>query len=369
MKAKKKIKKVLAEKDIVQLSGPHIINNRIAKCAKDLGEFKPEEICKKCKFCKWYALAKTPFDSKYRQMDAWESYVSENCPCEYLNGIENEDGEVELLKGMTDASECENFELAENRVPQILKEIIATARKSTYPNEYLATDENIAISRKDCREELDAINLQIEQFKLKINELKSRKEDVEEELSECCIHRFDGVEALTTLNATAYGQIVGERLLAEIIKSEQDAEKLKALGFTPKQKKIETLVISVTDIEYIQRRSSDNTYGGKFTEKNEQGLQVDKDGNTLDYYAGKKFEFETELVEVAKSKGFMKQVIFQETEENFAKRQGISILDLVCGSRKMRWREVVQIAPTIENLNEIDENESDEEVAEGEEND
>lgn len=354
MKAKVKVaKKVVAEKDIVQLSGSTIINARISKCAKDLGEFKPEEICKKCKFCKWYAVAKTPFNSKYRQMDAWKSEVSKMCPCEYLKGIKNEDGELEILRGSTDATSCENFELAENRVPQKLKDIVMKARNS---DSLTMSDKAIAEMRNTCKEDLKAVELQIEQVKLKLNELKSKKESVEEELEQAYTFRFNDCDELKAMNAMGYAQIVGENTFYEANKAEEDSAKLVELGFTPNQKKVHILTISSSFIAGVQQKyGKDVTYGGHFTSKNEEGLQVDILGNTLDYYAGQSFEFETELVEVAKSRGFRKQVIFQETDENFQKRQGISILDILCGNRKMRWREDVVVPATIDNMDEDEE--------------
>ena len=365
MQAKKKIKKVtktVAEKDIPQLSGTTIIQKRIEKCVKDLGEFKPEEICNKCKFCKWYALAKTPFNSKYRQMDAWKNFVKKNIPCEYLNGIENDDGEIELLRGSQDA--CENFKLAWERVPQKLKDIIENARKS---DSVIAGDEGIKQSRSNIQEAVSEIDLQIEQTKLQLEELKNKKSDLEEELSECYAMRFSDLEEIKSMNANGFAQIAGIETYEEDEKREQDAEKLKSLGFAPNQKKVQTLKVTIADIERIQAKSTDSTYGGFFNATNEKGLRIDNTGNTLASYAGHTFEFETELVEVAKSKGFRKQVIFQETDENFEKRKGISILEILCGGKKMRWREDVVAEPRIENMNEVEEDADEDEDGEGEE--
>lgn len=361
MKAKvKKAVKTVAEKDIPQLSGTNIIQNRINKCVKDLGEFKPEEICTKCRFCRWYAIAKTPFNSKYRQMDAWKNFVEKNIPCEYLNGIENEDGELEILRGTQDASECENFQLAWERVPQKLKEIIIKERNS---ESEIASDAGVHKAKTSIKEEISKIDLQMEQLKLQVKELASKKEDLSSELEGAYTYRFVDSQDLKTLNAEEFGKIAGAETYREDLKKEQDAEKLKALGFEPNQKKIHTLKVQISDIERIQANSPDNTYGGFFNQTNEKGLRVDVLGNTLASYAGQSFEFETELVEVAKSRGFRKQVIFQETDDNLIKRKGISILELLCGNKKMRWREDVQVAPTIENM---ETNESDEEVAEEE---
>lgn len=358
----KKVTKTVAEQDIPQLSGTTIIQKRIEKCVKDLGEFKPEEICTKCKFCKWYALAKTPFNSKYRQMDAWKSFVKKNIPCEYLNGIENDDGELELLRGSQDA--CENFSLAWERVPQKLKEITAKARKS---DNLITGDAGIQQSRENIHNAIDELDLQIEQVKLQLEELKDKKGELEDELIKCYTLRFTDLEEIKNLNAVGFAKIAGTETYEEDNKREEDAEKLKALGFSPKQKKIQKLVVQVSDIERIQAKSSDSTYGGFFNETNEKGLKIDALGNTLASYAGKTFEFETELVEVAKSKGFRKQVIFQETDENFEKRKGISILEILCGGRKMRWREDVIVAPTIENMNDVEEDADEDEDGEGEE--
>lgn len=361
MKAKvKKAVKTVAEKDIPQFSGTTIIQNRINKCVKDLGEFKPEEICTKCRFCRWYAIAKTPFNSKYRQMDAWKNFIEKNIPCEYLNGIENEDEELEILRGTQDASECENFQLAWERVPQKLKDIINTAR---HKEGSISSDTEIKKARISLKEESEKIDLQIEQLRLQISELKSKKEDIESELEDSYVTRFIDNDELNAMNAQEFGKIAGAETYREDLKKEQDAEKLKALGFEPNQKKIHTLKVQISDIERIQANSPDNTYGGFFNQTNEKGLRVDALGNTLASYAGQSFEFETELVEVAKSRGFRKQVIFQETDDNLIKRKGISILELLCGNKKMRWREDVQVAPTIENM---ETNESDEEVAEEE---
>jgi hypothetical protein len=363
VKAKKHATKTVEEKDIPQLSGSTIINKRITKCVTELGEFKPEEICTKCKFCKWFMIAKTPLNSKYRQMDAWEKFVEKNVPCEYLNGIENEDGELEVLKGVQDASECENFQLAWERVPEKLKEIIAKARNE---KDTIAGDESVLKAKKELEEQISQVDLQIEQLKLQMTELKTKKEDLQTEIEECFITRFGDVDDLINLNAKPFGEIAGRELLKEELKREEAAEKLKALGFEPNQKKVQFLTVSVADIERIQAKSADNTYGGFFTKTNDKGLRVDILGNTLASYAGQTFEFQTELVEVAKSKGFRKQVIFQETDENFVQRKGISILELLCGDKKMRWREDVVVAPTVENLNEI-EDADDDENGEGEE--
>ena len=364
MKAKvKKAVKTVAEKDIPQLSGTTIIQNRINKCVKDLGEFKPEEICTKCKFCRWYAIAKTPFNSKYRQMDAWKNFVEKNIPCEYLNGIENENEELEILRGSQDASECENFQLAWERVPQKLKEIIITARNK---EDSYSSDANMQKLKKSMQEENEKIDLQIEQLKLQVAELKSKRDDNEAELEGCYTTRFIDNDELKALNAREFGKIAGKETMLEDLKKEEDAEKLKALGFEPNQKKIHTLKVQVADIERIQANSADNTYGGFFNQTNEKGLKVDVLGNTLASYAGQTFEFETELVEVAKSRGFRKQVIFQETDDNLIKRKGISILELLCGNKKMRWREDVQVAPTIENM-ETNESDEDDVADEGEE--
>lgn len=362
VKAKKIATKTVEEKDIPQLSGSTIINRRITKCVTELGEFKPEEICTKCKFCKWFMVAKTPLNSKYRQMDAWEKFVTKNVPCEYLNGIENEEGELEVLKGVQDASACENFELAWERVPEKLKEIIAKARNKS---DGISGDETVRKGVASLKEAIKDVDLNIEQLKLQINELKAKKEDLNTEIEECFTTRFMDVDELTNMNAKAFGEIVGRELLKEEQKREEDSEKLRSLGFEPNQKKVQFLTVSVSDIERIQAKSSDNTYGGFFNTTNDKGLKVDILGKTLASYAGQTFEFETELVEVAKSKGFRKQVIFQETDDNFTKRKGISILELLCGDKKMRWREDVVVAPTVENLNEIEEPE-DESEEEGE---
>lgn len=365
MKAKiksKKVTKTVQEQDIPQLSGNNIIQNRINKCVKDLGEFKPEEICSKCRFCHWYAIAKTPFNSKYRQMDAWEDFVEKHVPCEFINGIENEEGEKEVLRGSQDS--CENFKLAWERVPAKLKEIIDKARKS---NDSTSSDEGIKQARETCKKAKDEIDLQIEQLKLQLSELKTKREDLEEEINDCYVSRFTDLEEIKNLNAVGFAQIAGAETLEEDTKREEDEAKLKSLGFEPNQKKVQKLTVTVSDIERIQAKSSDNTYGGFFNNTNEKGLKVDAAGNTLASYAGKTFEFQTELVEVAKSKGFRKQVIFQETDENFEQRRGISILEILCGNRKMRWREDVIVAPTIENMNEVEEDDAeDEEVGEGE---
>lgn len=359
MKAKVKKSKTtkVTEQDIPQLSGSTIIQKRIKKCVEELGMFKPEEICTKCRFCEHYMVAKTPLNSKYRQMDAWESYVAEHCPCEYLNGIENENGEVEVIKPNQDASECENFKLAMQRVPKELLDIVNKARTS---DSISASDNGVREAKKELTEDIADIDNQIEQFKLKITELKSKREDLESEVEQCYLNRFNEIDEIVSKNALGFASIMGKITYDEDLKQEKDNEKLISLGFQPHQKKVFTLTISPAQIADIQRRSKDITYGGFFTNKNEQGLQIDILGKTLSDYAGQSFEFETELTEVAKSKGFRKQVIFQETEENFVKRQGISILELVCGKNKMRWREDVQVPATIENLNEVEETEDEE---------
>lgn len=363
MKAKKAKNVVkVAEKDIPQLSGTTIIQKRVNKCVTDLGEFKPEEICSRCKFCHWYAVAKTPFNSPYRQMDAWEEYIEKNVPCDCINGVENEDGEKEVLRGSHES--CENFKLAWERVPSKLKEIIDKARKS---DDSIASDEAIKQARESCKKTRDEISLQIEQAKLQLEELKSKRDDLDAEINDCYMVRFTSLDEIKSLNATGFAQIAGAETLEEDTKREEDEAKLKSLGFEPHQKKVHKLTVAISDIERIQAKSSDNTYGGFFNATNEKGLKVDKDGNTLASYAGKTYEFQTELVEVAKSKGFRKQVIFQETDENFEARKGISILEILCGERKMRWREDVVVAPTIENMNEVEEDDAeDEEVGEGE---
>lgn len=363
--AKKKATKTVEKKDIPQLSGSKIIQIRVSKCVRDLGEFKPEEICKKCRFCKYYPIAKTPMDSKYRQMDAWDSYVAEHIPCDCINGVENEEtGEIEVLRGNQEA--CENFKLAMERVPQELKDIINKNRK--LDASHSASDLCMKQVREENAENLKKVNLEIEQLKIQMNELKAKKEGIEEELVEAYLSRFRDIDEINDKNAQVFARIVGEETLEEDNEREEADSKLRALGFEPNQKKAQKFVVQVSDIERIQAKSTDNTYGGLFKKTNEKGLKIDDAGNTLASYAGQTFIFETELVEVAKSKGFRKQVIFQETDENFEKRKNISILTLLCGDRKMRWREDVVVEPKIENLEEpeTDVADDEEEVSEGE---
>ncbi len=327
-------KNVVAEKEIPQLSRSAIIKKRENKIKEALGMFIPQEICKKCKFCKYYSLARTPFNSVFRQMSAWEQ-ISEKVPCQYLDGMEEEDSkELTLIKGNTEA--CENFILNRERTPKEILDLAYNLQvgkafngEDTKDSERVYSDDTINKYSKRLSSDINNLSIEIDKARAQIQELKSKKEDLLIESREIYDSRFTLVNEFEDKPNLA--TILGEETRIEKETLDKNREKIEACGFHIGETKVVLRTITSEDVTRIQAHSKNSEYGGLF--KN----GVDYTGKKLSDYIGQQYEFEIEPYEVTR-KVARKQVIFRETDACFNSRREIPILELLCGDVRQCWR-------------------------------
>lgn len=342
------MKKVVKTLEIEQLSKSLIISKRQKKYSEKFGQFLDfSKICKCCKYCEHYAVARTPFDSKYRQMTAW-SEVMEVVPCPCLNGVENEDGQKELVKG---SNTCPNFKLNHKRCVQASFDLVSKARLEPVKDDdgniisEEMTDKKINEYKDNIVGESEKIEQELEQVKQKLADLKERKLSLKQELKDVFVNRFLGFE--NSESCSEFLKILGEETYQDYEKEEKEKTKIEEAGYDSNKHRIETLRISSDDITRIKATSKDETYGGNF-----DASGIDKFGLSLNDYIGKQYSFEIEPYEVF-GRGAKKFVRFRETEANHQKRKGNTILDLICGDNYMCWRFPAIEQPSMEE-NEIE---------------
>lgn len=324
-------KKVIEEKEIPQLSGSLITKKREEKVKASLGMFDPTKIERKCQFCKHFSLSKTPFSSIFRQMVAWEQLV-EKSPCEYIDGVYDDDGEVSILKGNTPA--CENFCLNRNRTPDEVFQQMEELRQGDSD----ASDQKISEYEEIVRTDLKKTEEEIEKLKALLREQETTKKDLLSEKEDIYDKRFMYSSYFEDKQDLAF--ILGNETRVEKEKQEANRAKIEMCGFKVGELKYVTRTITSEDVTRIQSHSKDLTYGGYFKD----GLDIL--GKRLADYIGVEFEFEIEPVEVTR-KVARKQVIFKETDACYNKRKGISILDLLCGDVRQCWRFDAITQPTL----------------------
>lgn len=331
-----------------QLEASIIIKRRKNKI-NDMGFIEDDKIGFTCRNCVHFATARTPFDSDFRKMKAWKKgEVAELCPCPHLNGIKNDNGEKELIKGNTECSSCQFFQLNRNRIPQKYFDFIVKADNGEIPQ--CESIEKFEVFLKQQEEKIAHAQENIEKVKASLDEAKKAKEELILERDSAFLERYsnykyDGVNYLPQ----GFALLAGAELGFAYEKRQKNLQKIIDAGYDPNKKKYIPYKVTSLDLQRIMTNHRDVTYGGLFKDG------VDANGKTLDSYIGSIIDFEAEPLEVV-SKGAKRMVVFIETTESFELRKNNTIAKLIfSGDKKVRWKFPIVEQPKMEFEEQTDE--------------
>lgn len=347
------MKTKIEKQEIPQLEASIIIKRRKNKI-NDMGFLEDDKIGLTCRNCVHFATARTPFNSDFRKMIAWKKgSVKELCPCPYLNGIKNENGETELLKGNTDSSQCQFFCLNRNRIPQKYFDFIVKADKGEIPNL-----DSIDLFMKFIKEQEEKIKIaqeNVDKAKMALEEAKKAKEELETERDYAFLERYSYSECNGITLPKGFATLAGLELGYAYEKKQKNLQKIIDAGYDPSKKRYFNHVVTSIDLQRIMSNYRDVTYGGLF--KN----GVDSNGRTLDSYIGENIEFEAEPIEVV-SRGAKRLVVFVETTESLETRKSSTICKLLFSDKKIQWKCPIIEQPKMEFEEETDENDENNET-------
>ena len=349
---KTKIEKI----EIQQLEASVIIKRRKNKI-NDMGFLEDDKIGFTCRNCVHFATARTPFDSDFRQMKAWKKgEVAQLCPCPCLNGVKNDEGQRELVKGNKDSSECQFFTLNRNRIPQKYFDFVVKADNGEIQNcESIDSFMNFI---KEQEEKIKQSQEKIEQAKMAYEEAKKARAELENERDLAFLERYtsfknENGECLPQ----GFAMLAGYELGIKYEKQQKNLQKIIDAGYDPTKKKYFPYKITSMDLQRIMTNHRDVTYGGLFKDG------VDCNGRTLDSYIGETLEFEAEPIEVI-SRGAKRMVVFVETNASFENRKNSTIAKLIFSDKKVQWQCPIIEQPKIDFEEQTDETDEDENESE-----
>lgn len=350
--------KVERKEQIQQLDASIIVKRRKNKI-DDMGYLEDSKIDFTCRNCVHFATARTPFDSDFRKMRAWKNgEVKLICPCPHLNGVKNENGEKELLKGGKDASQCPFFQLNRNRIPQKYFDFIVSADKGEIPN--CDNLDKFYDAVKEQEQKIALAQEKVDKAKVALDEAKKEKEELLTERDYLFLERYSNYTHNDVTLPIGFAMLIGYELGNAYEKRQKNLQKIIDAGYDPSKKKFFPYTVTSLDLQKIMTNHRDVTYGGKFNNG------VDVYGRTLDSYIGEKIELEGEPYEVV-SRGAKRLVVFVETTESLERRKKNTIANLIFSENKIKWKCPIIEQPTMdyeENTDESDNSTDNEEDSE-----
>ena len=343
------------KQEIQQLDASIIIKRRKNKI-NEMGLLEDDKIGFTCRNCVHFATARTPFNSDFRKMKAWKKgEVAELCPCPYLNGVQNESGEKELIKGNMNSSECQHFCLNRNRIPQKYFDFIIKA-----DNGEIQTCESMDLFMnfiKEQEEKIAKAQEHIEKAKAALEEARKAKEELVVERDMSFLERYTNHNINGERIPDGFAMLAGAELGFNYERKQKNLQKIIEAGYDPTKHKYFPYNITSMDLQRIMTNHRDTTYGGLFKDG------VDCNGRTLDSYIGETIELEGEPIEVI-SRGAKRLVMFIETNESLEKRKQSTIAKLLFSDKKVQWKCPVIEKPKMEFEEETDEEDNSEEEEE-----